>query len=158
MITVTITVDYKTLAQIEHNILDAQRQFKTLLSKRVNAHAARALHDIRNAPSSPKYPIEWQSERQRKAFFASKGFGRGIPYRRTGKLQASWAIEKNFDLNSGKMDLVNNAPEAVYVQGDIVQRMHLASGWPQVDDVANKYDVLLADTIVKTWDEIAGSI
>lgn len=30
-----------------------------------------------------RYPIDWDSERQRRAFFATNGFGKGIPYRRT---------------------------------------------------------------------------
>lgn len=29
------------------------------------------------------YPIQWDSERQKRAYFATNGFGAGIPYRRT---------------------------------------------------------------------------
>lgn len=44
------------------------------------------------APSSS--PKEWDTDRQRKAFFASDGFGGGVPYERTGAYQASWTVER----------------------------------------------------------------
>jgi hypothetical protein len=40
------------------------------------------------------YPINWDSEKQRRAFFASDGFGGGIPYQRTGQYEASWTVER----------------------------------------------------------------
>lgn len=36
------------------------------------------------------YPIKWDSDRQRKAFFASDGFGGGIPHVRTGAYVQGW--------------------------------------------------------------------
>src|SRR5690349_11752070 len=39
-----------------------------------------------------QYPVQWDSERQRRAFFATKGFGKGIPYRRTGRYRLGWRI------------------------------------------------------------------
>ncbi len=41
---------------------------------------------ITKNPGPPKYPIRWKSEKQRRAFFATDGFGKGIPYKRIGKL------------------------------------------------------------------------
>ena len=35
------------------------------------------------------YPVTWDSERQRRAFFATNGFGNGIPYKRTGATKFS---------------------------------------------------------------------
>lgn len=43
------------------------------------------------APSTS--PVQWDSERQRRAFFATNGFGGGIPTVRTGEYQAGWKIE-----------------------------------------------------------------
>lgn len=39
------------------------------------------------------YPVQWDSERQRRAFFATGGFGKGIPYQRTGGYIAAWKHE-----------------------------------------------------------------
>lgn len=47
------------------------------------------------AGSPITYPVQWDSEKQRRAFFASDGFGRGIPYNRVGAYQRSWTVNKN---------------------------------------------------------------
>ena len=40
------------------------------------------------------YPVTWDSERQRRAFFATNGFGKGIPYKRTG--DTAWTVTQPF--------------------------------------------------------------
>ena len=40
------------------------------------------------------YPVQWDSEKQRRAFFATDGFGAGIPYRRTDAYVNGWKIAK----------------------------------------------------------------
>jgi hypothetical protein len=40
------------------------------------------------------YSIQWDSERQRRAFFATNGFGRGIPYRRIDRYRLGWKEER----------------------------------------------------------------
>lgn len=54
--------------------------------------------NVRKRMSEPGTPapqdIEWDSDRQRKAFFASDGFGGGVPYNRTGHYQNSWTVER----------------------------------------------------------------
>jgi hypothetical protein len=41
-----------------------------------------------------RHPIQWDSERQRRAFFATNGFGQGIPYQRTGRMIAGIKTER----------------------------------------------------------------
>jgi hypothetical protein len=38
----------------------------------------------------PSYPIHWDSPAQQKAYFATGGFGAGIPYRPTGASEQAW--------------------------------------------------------------------
>lgn len=154
----TSETDYAAFDDIERRYLDAPNQFQERLATRVDSVIPRVLQDIRNAPARPKYPIEWQSERQRRAFFATKGFGKGIPYQRTGKLQNSWEVQKNFTPSEGSLDLANNDPKSIYVQGDVVQRMHLASGWPQAVDVVDTYQVTFQKMTVSVWDDVVGSL
>ena len=46
-------------------------------------------------PGQPvTYPIQWDSEKQRRAFFATDGFGEGIPYQRKGVYERSYAVER----------------------------------------------------------------
>lgn len=41
------------------------------------------------------YPIQWDSPKQRKAFFASDGFGRGIPYQRIQQYELGWKANRH---------------------------------------------------------------
>lgn len=77
------------------------------------------------------YPIEWKTEKQRKAFFATDGFGRGIPTRRTGKVSSGWKVE----FRDNVIKLYNRVPYARFVYGgfDIrtenQQPFHRNTGW-----------------------------
>lgn len=42
-------------------------------------------------PGSPiTYPVDWDSDKQKRAFFASNGFGGGIPYQRKNIYPTLW--------------------------------------------------------------------
>lgn len=41
-----------------------------------------------------RYPIDWDSPRQKRAYFATNGFGRGIPYKRTNKYPLGWQLQR----------------------------------------------------------------
>ena len=41
-----------------------------------------------------RYPIDWDSPRQKRAFFATNGFGQGIPYRRTNQMVLGMRLER----------------------------------------------------------------
>ncbi len=46
-------------------------------------------------PGAPiTYPVQWDSAKQRNAYFASNGFGKGIPYKRTGAHGRSFSVER----------------------------------------------------------------
>ncbi len=88
------------------------------------------------APSGVARPIQWTSDKQRKAFFATNGFGNGIPYRRTGLVNRSWellAVERG----DGQVEIVllNTAAYASFVYGTFnnndryQQGFHRNSGW-----------------------------
>lgn len=64
--------------------------------------------------AAPTYPIQWDSERQRRAFFATNGFGGGIPHQRTGAYEDSWKIEP---LANG-VRLFSNSPATPFVGGN----------------------------------------
>jgi hypothetical protein len=57
--------------------------------------AAKNIRDEMQQEGLPvTYPINWDSERQRRAFFATDGFGGGIPYQRSGIAVGSWEAVK----------------------------------------------------------------
>ena len=92
---------------------------------------------LRHYPPRRKHdennPYKWQTERQRKAYFASNGFGGGIPSARSGELSRAWQMTNTSDWRRLKLD--NVAPYARFVQGANLQRGHLADGWRYATDV-----------------------
>ncbi len=84
-------------------------------------------------PGPVRYPIAWTSERQRRAFFATDGFGRGIPTGRSGALSRGWqhqVVARNFDV-SGVIE--NLTPYGPFVQGRQQQGFHANTGWSVLD-------------------------
>lgn len=56
----------------------------------------RNIQERMNVPGKPiTYPVNWDSLKQRAAFFATNGFGKGIPYKRTGN--TTWSVSKAFE-------------------------------------------------------------
>ena len=85
-------------------------------------------------------PYKWQTAKQRRAFFESNGFGGGIPTVRTYKLRAGWKVKND----GAKTVVINDAPYARYVQGDDIQRGHIADGWRTFrDTVANNTKAMI---------------
>lgn len=80
---------------------------------------------------------------QKRAYWAKVRSGeistmKGGGYRRSGTIGRKWS-HRIRTRGSGMIgELTNNAPGAIFVQGDRQQPFHKASGWPQVDDVAAK--------------------
>jgi len=63
-------------------------------------------------------PVQWDSPKQQAAYFASNGFGKGIPYHRTGDYERGWSVERQ----ALGVALVNSHPAAGAIGG-------MPSGW-----------------------------
>ena len=95
-------------------------------------------HGLAKAPPRVKHgegnPYQWQSDKQRRAYFASDGFGGGIPYRRTGNLSDGWVFSST-DSNWTTVKIENIEAYAGFVMGDEQQRGHIADKWRHYIDV-----------------------
>jgi hypothetical protein len=109
--------------------------------------AQKVLRRMYRDPGPVKRPIRWTSDRQRRAYFATNGFGRGIPTRRTGEIQRAW----HFELESDQIALVNDNPAASYVQGDDQQQMHADTGYETYQEVLADYVVEFEDDAINSW-------
>ena len=89
------------------------------------------LDELRTQPGKVKYPIAWTSEKQRRAFFATNGFGKGIPYKRRGKLAASWEVNTKARGGAFVLEVRNPAEAAQFVYGTLNQRSLTAAAKPQ---------------------------
>jgi len=114
--------DLSPRAQAQFRI-ELQTKVKPVLQKQVDATFGRD-------PGPVKYPIEWETIKQQRAFFASRGFGRGVPTKRTDKLRTSWVIVVGTQLRTNLITLNNNRPEAQFVYpGPRQQKFHKRTGW-----------------------------
>jgi len=71
-------------------------------------------HRLKEKGKKPTYPIQWDSEKQRKKFFATDGFGKGIPTKRTNEYVKAWTVRKVGEVG---YEIVNEKPYAQYVGG-----------------------------------------
>lgn len=137
----------KLADKIRYTARNIDRDFK-LRRRPVDA---KALTFLRFTPASPKYPIIWQTPRQRRAFWATNGFGKGIPSQRSGKLAQAWLVRQQTTASGGSISFDNGEKHAVYVQGDIQQRMHIASGYHNVNDGVEQYTPEYAAVLVQSF-------
>ncbi len=82
-------------------------------------------------------PYQWDSDKQRRAYFATNGFGGGIPYQRTQTLANGWKTE-----GSGiNQIVVNEVPYAAYVKDFQQSRGHMYDGWDIIQtDLLDRID------------------
>lgn len=111
-------------------------------------------HGLRHYPPRRTHgkgnPYRWQSEKQRRAFFATKGFGRGVPSRRTGDLSRGWQAS----VDPYRKTLFNRLPYAKFVMGDAQQTGHTVDGWRKLGKVIMdnmKGGMLRARQAVARW-------
>ena len=94
---------------------------------------------------TPGRKIEWTTHPQhgnlqQRAYFASNGFGGGIPTKRTGKLAAAWKIIGKLVGNEWVILVLNPARAARFVYGSLAisnvaravrfqQKFHAITGW-----------------------------
>lgn len=92
-------------------------------------------HGLKHEPSQKQHdesnPYQWQTEKQRKAFFASDGFSQRIPTVRTHEGVNSWTTE-NQDSNWTQVKITGGN---VFVQGDYQQRGHTIDGWRKYAEI-----------------------
>jgi hypothetical protein len=84
------------MATIQSNINLVTKQITYFIKRTPSAGvellavvARRMQTRLNETPAAVTYPLEWDSEKQKTDFFASNGFGNGIPYQRTGNTKFS---------------------------------------------------------------------
>jgi hypothetical protein len=105
------------------------------------------LQKLQADPGPVKYPIQWTTEKQRRAFFATNGFGGGIPTQRTGEIPAAWDMEMIVDPGAFRILIINRNPKAKWVYGGLSlrsnprfqQQMHKNTGWVSAAGVIDVY-------------------
>lgn len=118
------------------------------MARTANKNAPGLKADLQRTPGPVSYPIHWVSERQRRAFFATKGFGRGIPTRRTGAIAAQWSVEVIYQPNRITAIAASNpSPVRRFVTGDEQQPFHTITGWQKDADTLEIWGLIMADDV-----------
>lgn len=129
----------------------APKLVESAYRRAVRGVGQRAVKALAQAPGPVKYPIRWKSERQRRAFFATNGFGKGIPYRRSGELSAGWKYRVITDRDGGALTVFNDVSYTRFVQGDDAQPFHLNTGWVQAAPTLRRFEAEAEDILIETW-------
>lgn len=111
------------------------------------------LRELRQYPGAVKYPIRWASERQRRAFFATNGFGRGIPTQRTNALKDGWKLVMNAYGDTARLMVLNTQDHEIYVTGLRRQPFHEITGWQDSNEIINRHGALMLNRL----DELLGN-
>ncbi len=85
------------MINITSNVRDVVKRFQALPGhiERAVLRTGKDISDtivrLMKRPGMPvRYPIHWDSPKQRRAYFATEGFGKGIPYQRTDGYVNAW--------------------------------------------------------------------
>lgn len=152
MIRADIRVDTDVLDAIRETAQDAPQRMSRAYSRAVSGLRTQLLNDLQQEPGPPQYPITTRmTPRQRRAFWATNGFGRGIPTQRSGALAAGYDVELLERDNGGLLQITNDAPYAPFVVGELQQGFHADTGWQPVDVVAARYEEVATDVLAETW-------
>lgn len=117
-------------------------EFRRELQTKVKPALQRQVDDLLGADPGPvKRPFVFsddpvQNARIRAAYFATNGFGKGIPYRRTNNLRTSWVVKLSSKLQKEFVTVVNLKSYAKYVYGPRQVPGHKRTGWGKDFDEA----------------------
>jgi hypothetical protein len=147
MIKVTAQTDISILVALRDEMSDWDALVAGVGERAKAQTSAETLARLQREPGAVKYPIQWTSERQRRAFFATNGFGAGIPYRRTGGLARSWVITNAIQSGRYTITLANTSRAAKFVYGTLnmqslndamrpQQQFHPNTGWLTAQPIA----------------------
>jgi hypothetical protein len=110
--------------------------------------------DLQTEPGPVVYPIAWTSEAQRRMYFATNGFGEGIPTVRNHDLVRAYKVEVE-PPQPGQIAAIvvsNDDPARDFTTGIYQQRYHAITGWFYEQDVFDVHRDLMTDQIA---DELA---
>lgn len=130
-------------------------------AQRALAQQQTALGILREVPRKRafpgQYPLPFTTTKQRKAFYASDGFGKGIPYRRTGGTARAWYAEVKNSAGGVRFEVGNRSKHARYLYGGLQrdnalamlkkQPFHTITGWTMKNKTTNEMLVMFGKDV-----------
>lgn len=162
---ITIEVDTDVADVVAKDMRRKGGKFFSLYRGRIRKLAEQTVAELAQPAPPVRYPIQWKTERQRRAFFATNGFGRGIPTQRTGALGRGWKYILTGDVREGLFTVYNDATSRSVLTGELVfyekfvqgiyqQPFHKNTGWRLSQDILADALVKAEDLLINTWYEV----
>lgn len=133
---------------------------ETALKRQSTRFSSRIRQQLAVEPGAVKYPIQWTSEKQRRAFFATDGFGRGIGAPRSHALSRGWRVDISFSQLNAQISTYNTQDDERFVSGGNQQGFHANTGWqksqPIIDKEHEQFVDTIRDTVFTVVDDFAG--
>lgn len=159
MLDLSYSFDTTALEAVDENLRVMPRLLQTALRRRQRALKRQVLKIVAVAGKPVEYPIPWTSDLQRRAFFATDGFGSGIPYERTDTLIKSWDAAFEFTPEGGGFAVWNTDPKAPFVVGEFQQPM-FAGRWVNAPRALDEFAPVVVNdveqTMITVGDPLAG--
>jgi len=165
---VTITIDPDLQEVVITDLKTAPRKYRKLYRTRIAELEQRTLRVLKRPAPPVKRPIAWATERQRRAFFATRGFGKGIPTKRTGALQEGWKGIIEDDIREGLFTIFNDSVTRDYFTGELVfyekfvsgvemQPFHKNTGYISSQSILAEALVEAEEIMIDTWFFVNGA-
>lgn len=112
----------------------SRRRFNDIIKTEVQPKVQKQVTDLLGDDPGPvKYRFKFGTPKSQAAYFATNGFGRGIPYHRTGAMRKGWSVLITRQGENSYMSIYNKEDAAQYVYGDLPNQRqipgHKATGW-----------------------------
>lgn len=118
--------------------------------------AQRKIVLLKVEPGAPPDGItNLMTPRQRRAFWATNGFGGGIPHERTHAIANGWLYSVEAADDGGVATIYNDVPGINYVEGYDQQFFLAFIGWPYAPPILDAFAVEAEDVTIESWYSIA---
>lgn len=166
MINLTPLWDTETYDLIAQALDKSAQKTDRVLRREVRPHVSQRVNETLRKPPPPASwsgdnPPPWTSDLQNRAYFASNGWGGGVPMkRRSNKHVQGWHVRGDYKKNFGQITISNDEPTAVFIYGDRQQRYHALTGWPLaaplLDEILLEAEFIFVEGLLAIlWEDLA---
>lgn len=111
---VQMTIKTQGAELVRKGLADLSEEIPKITRKDIYDMMREIRKTLRKPGKRPTYPIQWDSDKQRRFVLAMLRAKNNLPYQRTNRLPSGWEIERTGD----GYKLYNSAAPAVYVYGN----------------------------------------
>ena len=156
---INIQIDSDVLAAVAYTANNAPGLMATAYKRQIRSLRGRLLARLKAYPQNvPNLPFIWSYDpvkqaRARRWYFANKvpKGSKGGRYQRTGKLAEAWNVVATASDYSGILAIENDAPGAIYVQGEYQVPSHYDTGWENINDLASEFQEQASNEVMQIW-------